>query len=84
MTALVVVPAVKVRYGGPNIGYGLPVLTEGELVFIGPIEAFAYFRGDQRPDHKELRLRPESCLEERREAFQDPCEPLRKQCHAQV
>ena len=40
MTALVVVPAVKVRHGGPNISHGLPVLAEGELVFVGPVEAF--------------------------------------------
>ena len=39
MTALMVVPAVKVRHGRTYIGHGLPVLTEGELIFIGPVEA---------------------------------------------
>lgn len=39
MTALVVVPAVEIQHRGPNIGHGLPVLTEGELIFIGPVEA---------------------------------------------
>ena len=39
MTALVVVPAVEIRHRGPNIGHGLPVLTEGELIFVGPVEA---------------------------------------------
>ena len=40
MTALVVVPAVKVRHGGPDISHGLPVLAEGELVLVGSVEAF--------------------------------------------
>ena len=39
MTALAVVPAVEVRHGRTDIGHGLPVLTEGELIFVGPVEA---------------------------------------------
>ncbi len=40
MTALVVIPAVKVWHGRPDIGHGLPVLPEGELILVGPVEAF--------------------------------------------
>lgn len=40
MTALVVVPTVKVRHGRPAIGRRAPVLAERELVCVGPVEAF--------------------------------------------
>ena len=39
MTALVVVSAVEIQHRGPYIGHGLPVLTEGELIFVGLVEA---------------------------------------------
>jgi len=39
MSALVVVPTVKVRHGSLNIRHGLPILTKGKLIFIGPVEA---------------------------------------------
>ena len=30
---------MEIRHRGPNIGHGLPVLTEGELIFVGPVKA---------------------------------------------
>ena len=50
MTALVVVPAVEIRHRGPYIGHGLPVLTEGELIFVGLVEALQDSRA-ARPGH---------------------------------
>ena len=70
MTALMVVPAVKVRHGRTYIGHGLPVLAEGELIFVRSVEALQD-PGPSRLGH--LAAHPTAVLQTPLLKFKHPC-----------